>query len=84
MASKTTELSQRVEILACRSIKDKLICYFSAISERKNSIEFKLDMTLSSLAEYICADRSAMMRELKRLKEEGKIIITNKTVKVNL
>ena len=32
MASKTTELSQRVEILACRSIKDKLICYFSAIS----------------------------------------------------
>lgn len=84
MAMKTTELSQRVEILACRSIKDKLICYFSTVCEMKKSNEFKLDMTLSSLAEYVCADRSAMMRELKRLKEENKIVIVNKTVKVNL
>ena len=28
-------------------------------------------MTLSSLAEYLCVDRSAMMREIKVLKEEG-------------
>ena len=28
-------------------------------------------MSLSSLAEYLCVDRSAMMREIKQLREEG-------------
>ena len=32
---------------------------------------FTLPFSLSTLADYIATDRSAMMRELKRLREEG-------------
>ena len=35
------------------------------------SSTFVLPFSLSVLADYIATDRSAMMRELKKLKEEG-------------
>jgi len=31
-------------------------------------------MSLSSLAEYLCVDRSAMMRELKSMRDDGLLI----------
>ena len=37
-------------------------------------------MSLTSLSDYICSDRSAMMREIKKLKDEGVITISGKTV----
>ena len=41
----------------------------SGKSLSKNS--FRLPFSLSMLADYIATDRSAMMRELKKLKDEG-------------
>ena len=41
---------------------------------------FTLPFTLSALADYISADRSAMMRELKRMKEEGLVEMDGRRV----
>ena len=41
------------------------------LAEKAGSNTFQLPFSLSMLADYIATDRSAMMRELKRLKEEG-------------
>ena len=60
-----------MEVLSCRSTREKLLCYFRICAYESRSLSFTLPFTLSALADYICADRSAMMRELKRLKEEG-------------
>ena len=71
MSDKAQALSQRVDVLSRRSIREKLLCYFRQLSERAGSNTFTLPFSLSTLADYIATDRSAMMRELKRLREEG-------------
>ena len=71
VAEKASALSERVEVLSRRSIRDKLLCYFSLQSTRGGSNTFDLPFSISALADYICSDRSAMMRELKNMVEEG-------------
>jgi predicted transcriptional regulator len=40
------------------------------LADKAGAQSFTLPFSLSTLADYIATDRSAMMRELKRLKEE--------------
>ena len=69
------QMGRRVEVLSRRSIREKLLCYFSiqAVDGR-----LTLPFTFSALADYIGSDRSAMMRELKKMKEEGIITSHNR------
>ncbi len=71
MAKKTQQLSERIEVLSNRSIRDKLLCYFGIQAMRAGKNAFKLPFSMSFLAEYICADRSAMAREIKKMCDEG-------------
>lgn len=71
MADKAQALSRRVDVLSRRSIREKLLCYFRQLSQQAGGNTFTLPFSLSVLADYIATDRSAMMRELKRLREEG-------------
>lgn len=71
ISKKTMSLSQRVEVLSKRSIRDKLYCYFMQESLRQKSHTFQIPFTMSDLADYLSVDRSAMMRELKKMKEDG-------------
>lgn len=74
---KSKTLSQRVEILSNKTIREKILSYASIVVNQVGSLTFTLPMSLTSFAEYLCVDRSAMMRELKKLSEQG-IIKTNK------
>lgn len=69
--NKITVLNTRIELLTKRSIRDKLIGYFSILSTRSFSKTFTLPFSLTDLADYLSVDRSAMMRELKYLKDDG-------------
>ena len=69
--NKVTDLNMRIELLTKRSTRDKLLGYFSLLSTRKLSASFELPFSLTDLADYLSVDRSAMMRELKLLKEDG-------------
>jgi len=73
MADKAQALSCRVDVLSRRSIREKLMCYFRQLSQEAGGPTFTLPFSLSTLADYIATDRSAMMRELKRLREEGSV-----------
>ena len=68
---KVTDLNMRIELLTKRSTRDKLLGYFSLLSTRNLSKTFELPFSLTDLADYLSVDRSAMMRELKLLKEDG-------------
>lgn len=70
MTDKAAALSERVEVLSRRSIREKLLCYFGLQTGGDDCGSFHLPFTLSALADYISADRSAMMRELRKMKEE--------------
>ena len=71
MSDKAQSLSERVDVLSRRSIREKLLCYFHQLAAKEGGNDFVLPFSLSTLADYIATDRSAMMRELKRLREEG-------------
>lgn len=73
MNDKAQALSRRVDVLSRRSIREKLLCYFRQLEEQTGSADFTLPFSLSTLADYIATDRSAMMRELKRLRTDGVI-----------
>lgn len=79
---KTLNLSERVEILSHRTIRDKIMCYFNINAMKSEKNIFELPFSLSSFADYICVDRCAMMREIKKLKDEGVIDINKKQVKL--
>lgn len=68
---KVSQLNTRIELLSKRSIRDKLLGYFNLLSSRNLSSTLSLPFSLTDLADYLSVDRSAMMRELKFLKEEG-------------
>ena len=84
MGQKTAAIGERTEVIGNRSIRDKLLCYFRLICRKAGGNRAKLEMNLTSLAEYVCADRSAMMRELKKLKDEGIVRIDHKIVELNI
>lgn len=65
------DLNMRIELLSKRTIREKLLGYFNIISARTISKSFKVPFSLTDLADYLSIDRSAMMREIKALKEEG-------------
>ena len=73
MSDKAQGLSRRVDVLSRRSIREKLLCYFRQLADQEGEESFTLPCSLSTLADYIATDRSAMMRELKRLRTEGVI-----------
>ena len=66
-----------MEVLSRRSIREKLLCYFSI--HAKNGT-YTMPFTLSALADYIGSDRSAMMRELKKLRQEGLVQVEGRRV----
>ena len=71
LSKKIFELNQRVEILSKRTIRDKLLSYFELLASNNPKRSFTLPFTYTDLADYLSVDRSAMMREIKNLKEEG-------------
>lgn len=79
IAEKAQGLSERVDVLSRRSIREKLLCYFRQLADKEGAEQFTLPFSLSTLADYIATDRSAMMRELKRLREEGVLASEGRT-----
>ena len=80
VTEKAMSLSERVEVLSRRSIREKLLRYFQLQAAKERGRSFLLPFSLSALADYISADRSAMMRELKKMREEMLVSITGRQV----
>ena len=59
-----------LDILSQRTIRQKLVTYFEYLSNQNENNSFTLPLSLSDLADYLSVDRSAMMREIKKLKSE--------------
>lgn len=74
--------NKRIDILTKKTIRNKLLTYFKQLSKEQGSKSITLPFSLSHLARFISVDRSAMIRELKYLKEEG--MIDQKTKKIRL
>ena len=82
MMNKAVLLSQRVEILSRRTIRNKLLCYFSILAANTGNNKVEIPFSMTALADYVCVDRSAMMRELNNMKADGLINLNKKRVEI--
>lgn len=73
LASRTLAMNDRIQVLSKLKLRDKLICYFSQLSQSQKGCTLLLPMNRSDLAAYLGTDRSALSRELSRMKKEGLI-----------
>ena len=80
MSQKIIKRNERIELLTARSIRNKLLAYFELEAKKNNSKSFNLNYSYTDLADYLAIDRSAMMRELKNLKEDRLIKDVNKKI----
>lgn len=70
LAGKNLYLNRKMEILSKRSIKEKFITYINFLAEENQSLSFFLPLNRNELAQYLCVDRSALSREIMKLKKE--------------
>ena len=82
MSDKAQNICEHLDVLSQKSIRDRLISYFEILSSQNDSREFDLPFTFSTLAEYLAIDRSAMSRELKKMKDEELIFVNKKHIKL--
>ena len=80
ISEKAILLGERVEVLSKRSIREKLVCYFFHLAEKTGSSQLTIPFTMVDLADYLSVDRSAMTRELKKMKDSGLILMEHRHV----
>lgn len=71
LCNKFEAMSYQIEILSQRTVRDRLLTYFESLASRNYQRVFYIPMNYSQLANYLSIDRSAMMREIKSLEDEG-------------
>lgn len=73
IADKNRDLMRKVEVVSKRTIREKLLAYLSIQAQIRESRYFEIPLGRVELAEYLCVDRSALTRELAKMKEDGLI-----------
>lgn len=71
LAEKNLMLTHKMEHMAQKSTRDKVLSYLSMEAEKQGGPEFAIPFNRQQLADYLSVDRSAMSRELSRMKAEG-------------
>ena len=79
LAKKNLNFTRKIEHIKKKTIREKLLSYLSGESMKNNSLTFEIPFNRQQLADYLSVDRSAMSRELKKMKDEG-LIQTNKGI----
>ena len=73
IADKNRDLIRKIEVISKRTIREKLLAYLSSQAQSQNSRYFEIPLGRTELADYLCVDRSALTRELVKMKAEGLI-----------
>lgn len=82
IAQKNIQLMEKLEITAQKTLREKILTYLSRQAQRNGSMYFTIPMGRLELADYLCSDRSALSRELSRMKEDGIIDYDRNTFRI--
>lgn len=73
LARKNLLLNKKLTYVTQHTLKDKILTYLSAESQRQHSAYFDIPYDRQQLADYLNAERSALSNELSKLKKQGVI-----------
>lgn len=72
--------NEKIEILTHNKIRDRILAFIKINIGASNTSTVTLPYSFTEFAEYLCVDRSSLMRELKKMEEEKVITRENKTI----
>lgn len=73
IARKNLVLSRKINDISPKSIRERLMSYFSYCTEINKSNKFCIDFNRQEFADYLCVDRSSLSNELSKMKKDGLI-----------
>ncbi|MGM9569233.1 MAG: Crp/Fnr family transcriptional regulator [Phascolarctobacterium sp.] len=73
LADNNTRLIEKTEILCKKTLRSKILAYLEQEARNNGSRSFTIPFNRTDLANYLDADRSALTRELARMREDGLI-----------
>ncbi len=71
LAEKNLLLTKKVEHMAKRTTREKLLSFLSSQAMRAESSVFTIPFNRQQLADYLAVERSAMSAELSKLRKDG-------------
>lgn len=70
IAAKNRELMRKVEVISKKNLREKILAYLSIQAQTQGSRYFEIPLGRVELADYLCADRSALTRELANMRKD--------------
>lgn len=80
---KNLELSRRIFFTTPKTIRGRLLAYLSAMSVKCGSTTFQVPFDRQQMADYLNLDRSALSKELGKMRDEGLIEFYKNTFRLN-
>jgi len=71
ISEKNRSLVRKLDYMSKRTTREKLIAYLSEEAKKENSPYITIPFNRQQLADYLSVDRSAMSKELCRMRDEG-------------
>jgi len=83
MSEKAMSLSEHIEILSQRSIGEKILSFLRITQDNSpEGSEPEIPFSMTALADYLCVNRSALQREIARMKREGIIELDKRRFRI--
>lgn len=73
LATKNLAFNKKIEITSKRTTRDKLMTYLMSQAKLHGSSSFEIPFDRQELADYLGVERSAMSKEISRMKDDGLI-----------
>ena len=84
MSENTVRLNQRIDILSQRTIEGRLINYLQIIEdETPEGKTPQIPFSTTALSDYLCVNRSALQRQITKMKRSGKLVISKRKFRLN-
>ncbi|WP_163469474.1 Crp/Fnr family transcriptional regulator [Fusobacterium sp. IOR10] len=82
VTKKSVLLTEKIEHITKKSIREKVFSYLSAYSFKCENDSFKIPFNRQELADYLSVERTALSRELSKMQEENLISFKNNEFKL--
>ena len=79
LSAKNIFLNQKVRILSCKDLRGRITGYLYTLTQDKKGTA-TLPFSKTALAEFLCVNRTALSRELRRMIQEGLIAMNGRKI----
>lgn len=83
LSHNSQKLNRRITMATQKTLRENLLEYLRQQSVLQHSNSIVLPISKKQLADYLGVQRPSLFRELKNLKDEGTIDVSNRTIRLN-